>query len=200
MPLDIGFPLAGPRAGSRTRSRTSRRSRGRARPRARPVDLARGELARGAVGPDGGGEADAPAGPPARASRRVSGSGCTIGSAAPERMPKRSKSAIGVSTGSRAEDEVRHHGPVPQADSNASGRSAFPRIEPLTSGIADEHELLARGTHRAVRAGPEQGVLDRPAPRPGSWPRNRSTISASSPSVVTYAGARSVWSPAKPSA
>ena len=65
----------------------------------------------------------------------VSGSGLTMRSAAPARVPNRSKSVIGTSTGSRASSKSVITVPSSHADLKADGRSALPRIDPLTSGI-----------------------------------------------------------------
>ena len=85
----------------------------------------------------------------------VSGSGCTSRSAAPVRMPNRAKSVIGVSTGSRPRIRSVITVPWRSADSKAAGRSAFPRIDPLTSGIPRSTNSVggaASGAHEPAAA------------------------------------------------
>src|SRR5581483_10431443 len=168
------------------------------------------------VGPARGGQAHAPAGSPGHLAERVG---------------LRLHDEVG-SSGSDAEPLVVRDGcidgiesvitvPWRSADSNASGRSALPRIEPFTSGTPSSTNSALGGwpSRELASAGLvasssfiETSVHSCPRPlrvvsefftrrsTSAIVAANRSTICPSSSSPLVNAGARSVWSPAYPSA
>ena len=200
MPLDSGLRLARPRAGSRTRARPARRSRARPRPRARR-------------GRPRAGRARTASRPASSASRGRRASRAASASVAQRVRVRVHDQVRGARCGSRTArsrrsacrpGRARAAGPSSPsrrrtADSNASGRSALPRIEPLTSGIPSSTNSSLIGLDPSRRG--QQSVLDRRARRRAIVRREALAPSRRAPRPCSRTpGASSVWSPAKPSA
>src|SRR5437870_3484151 len=161
-----------------------------------PEDLSRREVAGRSVGPAGRGETDTPT----RSPRQIP-EGVDLRVNDQVGGPRADPEALVVGDGRihrvQPEDEVRHHGAV------LDGRLERVRPERLAPdravdvGDPEEDELLPRGPAAHARLGRESSITRSTSSMVAA---KRSTISVSSSSELTYAGAMSVWSPANPSA